>query len=129
MGSLSKLDDFLFNPQGPTCCVVQGASRNVNSDNREIHGVRSSNDPYPEGGYFPHHSGQLKSSAADMVTEPYPHSLFIWGVFDFEKIQNESHLFCVKNFAVLQDMPVHSFDIRVKLSIPTYCPPSFSSPF
>ena len=73
LGSLSKLDDFLFNPQGPTCCVVQGASRNVNSDNREIHGVRSSNDPYPEGGYFLHHSGQLNSSEADMVTEPYPH--------------------------------------------------------
>ena len=75
LGALSKLDEFLLNPQVRTCSVVQGASRNANSDNREIHGDRSSNDPYPEEGYFPHHSGQLNSSEADMVTEPYPHRL------------------------------------------------------
>ena len=53
--------------------VFQGASRNANSENREIHRDRSSNDPYPEGGYFPHHSGQFKRSEADMVTGTYPH--------------------------------------------------------
>ena len=74
LGALSKLDEFLLNPQVRTCSVIQGASRNANSENREIHGDCSSNDPYPEGGYFPHHSGQLNSSEADMVTEPYPHS-------------------------------------------------------
>ena len=73
LGALSKLDEFLLNPQVRTCSVIQGASRNANSENREIHGDRSSNDPYPEGGYFPHHSGQLNSSEADMVTEAYPH--------------------------------------------------------
>ena len=73
LGALSKLDEFLLNPQVRTCSVVQGASRSANSENREIHGDRSSNDPYPEGGYFPHHSGQLNSSEADMVTEPYLH--------------------------------------------------------
>ena len=73
LGALSKLDEFLLNPQVRTCSVFQGASRNANSENREIHGDRSSNDPYPEGGYFPHHSGQLNSSEADMVTETYPH--------------------------------------------------------
>ena len=73
LGALSKLDEFLLNPQVRTCSVIQGASRNANSENREIHGDRSSNDPYPEGGYFSHHSGQLKSSEADMVTEAYPH--------------------------------------------------------
>ena len=71
--ALSKLDEFLLNPQVRTCSVFQGASRNANSENREIHGDRSSNDPYPEGRYFPHHSGQLNSSEADMVTETYPH--------------------------------------------------------
>ena len=75
LGALSKLDEFLLNPQVRTCSVIQGASRNANSENREIHGDRSSNDPYPEGGYFSHHSGQLKSSEADMVTEAYPHSI------------------------------------------------------
>ena len=73
LGALSKLDEFLLNPQLRTCSVFQGASRNANSEDREIHGDRSSNDPYPEGGYFPHHSGQLKSSAPDMVRETYPH--------------------------------------------------------
>ena len=73
LGALSKLDEFLLNPQVPTCSVVQGASRNAYSENREIHGDRHSNDPYPEGGYFPHHSGQPNSPEADMVTEPYSH--------------------------------------------------------
>ena len=71
MGALSKLDEFLLNPQVRTCSVIQGASRNANSEKWEIHGDRSSNDPYPEGGCFPHHSGQLNSPEADMVTEPY----------------------------------------------------------
>ena len=57
LGALSKLDEFLLNPQVRTCSVFQGASRNANSEYREIHGDRSSNDPYPEGGYFFHHSG------------------------------------------------------------------------
>ena len=74
LGALSKLDEFLLNPQVRTCSVTaHGTSRNSNLENRETHGDRSSNDPYPEGGYFPHHSGQLNSSEADMVTESYPH--------------------------------------------------------
>ena len=71
LGALSKLDEFLLNPQVRTCSVIQGASRSANPENREIHGDRSLNDPYPEGGCFPHHSGQLNSTEADMVTEPY----------------------------------------------------------
>ena len=79
LGALSKLDEFLLNPQVRTCSVaVQGTSGNANSENRETHGDRSSNDPYPEVGYFPHHSGQLNSPEAEtnshMVTETYPHS-------------------------------------------------------
>ena len=78
LGALSKLDEFLPNPQVRTCSVaVQGTSRNANSENRETHGDRSSDDPYPEVGYFPHHSGQLNSqeteSNSHMVTENYPH--------------------------------------------------------
>ena len=77
LGALSKLDEFLLNPQVRTCSVaVQGTSRNANSENRETHGDRSSDDPYPEVGYFPHHSGQLTSPEAEtnshMVTETYP---------------------------------------------------------
>ena len=77
LGALSKLGEFLLNPQVRTCSTVQGASRNANSDSREIQGDRSSNDPYPEGGYFHHHSGQLNSPEAELnsqvVIEPCPH--------------------------------------------------------
>ena len=78
LGALSKLDEFLLNPQVRTCSVaVQGTSGNANSENRETHGDRSSNDPYPEVGCFPHHSGQLNSPEAEtnshMLTETYPH--------------------------------------------------------
>ena len=80
LGALSKLDEFLLNPQVRTCSVAaHGTSRNSNSENRETHGDRSSNDPYPEVGNFPHHSGQLNSPEAEtnshMVTESYPHSV------------------------------------------------------
>ena len=78
LGALSKLDEFLLDPQIRTCSVaIEGTSRNANSENRETHGDRSSDDPYPELGYFPHHSGQLNSpeteSNSNMVTENYPH--------------------------------------------------------
>ena len=79
MGVLSKLDESLLNPQVRTCSVAaHGTFKNSNSENRETHGNRSSNDPYPEVGYFPHDSGQLNSPEAEtnsqMVTENYPHS-------------------------------------------------------
>ena len=78
LGALSKLDEFLLNPQVRTCSVaVHGTSRNANSENRETHGDRSSDDPYPEVGYFPRHSGQLNSPETEtnshMVTKNYPH--------------------------------------------------------
>ena len=79
LAALSKLDEFLLNPQVRTCSVaVQGSSGNANSENRETHGDRSSNDPYPEVGYFPRHSGQLNSPETEtnshVVTETYPHN-------------------------------------------------------
>ena len=79
LGALWKLDELLLNPQVRTCSVaVQGTSRNANSENRKIHGDRSSDDPYPEVGYFPHHSGRFNSpeteTSSHMVTENYPHN-------------------------------------------------------
>ena len=81
LGSLSKLDEFLLNPQVRTCSVaVQGTSRNAYSENRETHGDRSLNDPYPAVGYFSHHSGRLNIPEAEtnshMVTENYTHKQF-----------------------------------------------------
>ena len=72
LGALSKVDEFLLNPQVRTCFVAaHGTSRNSNSENRETHGDRSSDDPYPEVGYFPHHSGQINVPEA----ETYPHKV------------------------------------------------------
>ena len=78
LGALSKLDGFLLNPQARTCSVaVHGTSGNANSEKRETHGDRSSNDPYPKVGHFPHHTGQLNSPETEnnshMVTKTYPH--------------------------------------------------------
>ena len=78
LGALSKLEEFLLNPQVRTCSVpVQGTSRNANSENREIHGDRSLGDPYPGVGCFRHHSGQLNGPETEtishIVTETYPH--------------------------------------------------------
>ena len=62
LGTLSKLDEFLLNPQVRNCSLaVPRTSGNNNSENREITGDRSSDDPHPEVGYFSHHSGHLNS--------------------------------------------------------------------
>ena len=92
LGALSKLDEFLLNPQVRTCSVVQGATRNANSENRETHGDLSSNDPYPEGGYFYHHSAQRNSPEADMVTEPYSHRCSWINKKAFQKKNNFCHM-------------------------------------
>ena len=71
LGALSKLDELLLNPQARTCSMaVPGSSRNTNLGNRETTGDHSSDDPYPEVGYFTHHSGQPNSPK----TETNPHS-------------------------------------------------------
>ena len=70
LGALLKLDEFLLSPQVRICSVaVPGTSRNNNSENRETTGDRSSDDPYPEVGYFSHHSGQPNNPEA----QNYPH--------------------------------------------------------
>ena len=71
LGALSKLDEFLLNPQVRSCSLaVPGASRKNHSENRETTGDRTSDDPCPETSYSSHHSGQLNSPE----TEDYPHN-------------------------------------------------------
>ena len=73
LGALSKLDEFLLNPQVRTCSVaVPGTSRNSDSENREPNGDRSRNDLCPEVVCCSHHSGHLNSSEV----EEYPHNVF-----------------------------------------------------
>ena len=78
LGALSKLDEFLLNPQVRTCSVaVPGTSRNGTSENREPTGDRYLYDPYPEVGFSSHHSGNLNSSEV----EEHPHSSFSLEVY------------------------------------------------
>ena len=66
LGAVSKLDEFLLNPQIRTSSVaVPGTSRNNKSENREITGDRSSDDPCPEVGYFCDHSDHLNNPDAE----------------------------------------------------------------
>ena len=72
LGALSKLDEFLLNPQVRTCSVaVPGTSRRNNSENREATGDRSSDDPCPEVGYFSHHFGHLNIPEAESYPDKY----------------------------------------------------------
>ena len=71
LGALSKLDEFLLNPQVRTCSVaVPGTSRNSNSENREATGDRSSDDPCSKVRFSSDHSGHLNSPEV----EGYPHN-------------------------------------------------------
>ena len=107
LGASSKLDEFLLNPQVRTCSVAaHGTSRNSNSENRETHEDRSSDDPYPEVGYFPHHSGQLHSPEAETishtVTKTYPHSCICSITFRTSKSFSFSSL--SRNFLAVIDV-------------------------
>ena len=72
LGALSKVYEFFLNPQVRTCSMaVPGTSRNTDLESRKTTGVRPSDDPYPQVGYFSHHSGQLNSPE----TETNPHTI------------------------------------------------------
>ena len=65
LGALSKLDEFLLNPQVRTCSVVApGTSRSSNLGNQGTHEDRPSDDPGPE----------VEFSSPILGTETDPHS-------------------------------------------------------
>ena len=58
LGALSKLDEFLLNPQVRTCSVaVPGKSRSSNLENQGTNEDRASDDPGPEVEFSSPHSG------------------------------------------------------------------------
>ena len=74
LGALSKLDEFLLNPQVRTCFgTIPGTSRNNNSENREATGDRSLSDPYAEVEF----SVRQASTTADSDREETSHRI-IW---------------------------------------------------
>ena len=61
--ALSKVEEFLLNPQVRTCSVaVPGTSRNNGSENREPTGDRSLGDSCPEAVFSACHSNNLNDS-------------------------------------------------------------------
>ena len=94
-GALSKLDEFLLNPQVRTCSVaVPGTSRNNNSENRETTQDRSSDDPCPEVRYSSHHSGHLNCpEARDYPDSPCWLRMFV--LFYFFTSQRCSERYCL----------------------------------
>ena len=71
LGALSKLDEFLLNPQVRTCSVaVPGTSRNSNLENQGTNEDHSSDDPGPEVEFSSPRSGvetvpQMMTGATD----------------------------------------------------------------
>ena len=62
LGALSKLDEFLLNPQVRTCSVaVPGTSSNNDSENREPTGDRSLGDPCPDVVFSTYQSSSLNN--------------------------------------------------------------------
>ena len=69
LGALSKLDEFLLNPQVRTCSVaVPGTSGNNDSENREPTGDRSLSNPCPEAVFCIYHSSNLNHSEQEVIT-------------------------------------------------------------
>ena len=75
LGALSKLDEFLLNPQVRTCFVaVPVTSRNNNSENREPTGDPFLNDLCPEVVFSACHTSNLN----DSELEETHHRYFCW---------------------------------------------------
>ena len=78
LGALSKLYEFILNPQVRTCSVaVPGTSRNSDSENRELNGDHSLNDPCPGVGYSSHHSGHLNSSEVEECSHTHQQEVYV----------------------------------------------------
>ena len=66
LGALSKLDDFLLNPQIRTFSGTTSETiRNTDVENQEPRGDRSQNDPHPEVEFSVCHASNLTDSEPD----------------------------------------------------------------
>ena len=79
IGVLSKLDEFLLNPQVRTCSVaVPGTSRNGDSEKRETIGDRSSSDPYHGAMFSTYHSGYPNESEQEETNHKRRSMRLVW---------------------------------------------------
>ena len=83
LGALSKLDEFLLNPQVRTCSVaVPGTSRSSNLENQGTNEDRPSGDPRPEVEFSSPHFG--------VETDPhkFPKIGDFFSIFPLQKLRN-----------------------------------------
>ena len=93
LGALSKLDEFLLNPQVRTCSVVApGTSRSNNLENQGTNEDRPSDDPGPEVEFASPISG----------AETNPHSIRL-GIFDSVWYNSVSKSFKFKFINIAKD--------------------------
>ncbi len=97
--------------------AVPGISRNTNWENQETTGDRYSDDPYPEVGYFSHHSGQLNSPE----TETNPH--MVTGVQ--QEIRHNPHMMTATQEEIPYCSPTTSSSKKKKAR--STCQPQFRS--
>ena len=73
LGALSKLDEFLLNPQVRACCVaVPGTSRSSNLENKGTNEDRPSDDPGPEVEFSsPHYGAETDPHMVTGATDPH----------------------------------------------------------
>ena len=83
LGALSKLDEFLLNPQVRTCSVVApGTSRSSNLENQGTTGDRPSDDPGPEVEFSSPLSGAETDPHNSIVREHFKKVAFCLGFFN-----------------------------------------------
>ena len=84
-GALSKLDEFLLNPQIRTHSgTVPGAFRNINVENQGMNQDDSQSDPHPEAGIF--RSQTAQNSGPEVGHDGYSFSAFhafVWPTVPF----------------------------------------------
>ena len=77
MGALSKLDEFLLNPQVPIWSVaVPGTSRNNDSENGKLTGDLSVGHPCPEAVLFSTYHGRGSDNLNDLELGESHHCTF-----------------------------------------------------
>ena len=98
LGALSKLDEFLLNPQIRTHSVtVPGTFRNTNVENQEPNEDRSQDDPHPEVGpsfYQSRHSN-------DRDPDEAPHNILKGKTWLFESLSQCHHVMALQNWQFL----------------------------
>ena len=94
LGALSKVEEFLSNPQVGTCSVaVPGTSRNIGSENREPTGNHSPGNPCPEAVFSTQHSSNLNGAELEETHHTCPNETKLTNM-------KSSNILCIKPYSM-----------------------------